>query len=159
MRTQRKRRKENKTDYKLRLRLLKSGIPRIVIRKTNNYIIIQTVESIEAQDKAKFTTTSKELLNYGWDKKYVGSLKSLPAAYLTGLVMAKKIGKGKFILDLGMIKNIHGSRIYATVKGLVDGGLNIPVNESIYPSEDRLNGEHLKEELKKVIIKVKEKLK
>ncbi|MDO8517211.1 MAG: 50S ribosomal protein L18 [Nanoarchaeota archaeon] len=159
LRTLKRRRLEKKTDYKLRMGLLKSKNPRIVIRKTNKYIILQVVESKESQDKISTGVTSKDLLENGWDKKYEGSLKSIPAAYLTGLLLAKKVGKGKFIIDMGMLKNIAGSRIYAAAKGLVDGGLDININESVFPPEERLNGEHLKDELKSLIKKVKDKLK
>jgi large subunit ribosomal protein L18 len=160
-RTQKRRRKENKTDYKLRLGLLKSGKPRIVIRKTNKYFIVQAVESHEAQDKVLAGITSKDLMKNGWNEKLKGSLKSLPAGYLTGLLLAKKINneKTEFILDLGMARTIAGNRIYAVVKGLVDGGLNIKVNETVFPVEKRLDGEHLKPEVKEMISKIKLNLK
>jgi large subunit ribosomal protein L18 len=160
LRTLKRRRKENKTDYKLRKNLLVSGIPRIVVRRTNKYFIAQAVESKEAQDKVLGGVTSRDLLKNGWDKKMAGSLKSIPAGYLTGLLLAKKLGgKGKYIMDLGMARTLIGSRVFSVVKGLIDGGLDIPVNKKIFPSEERLNGEHLKDELKIVITKVKEKLK
>ena len=159
LRTRKKRRNENKTDYKLRMGLLKSGTPRIVIRKTNKYIIVQVVESHEAKDKVVAGVTSKDLIKQGWSEKFAGSLKSIPAAYLTGLLTAKKIKKGNFILDIGMIKHHSGSRIYAVAKGLVDGGLKIKVSEEVFPDEKRLNGEHMEKEVKEMIHKVKEKLK
>jgi len=86
-------------------------------------------------------------------------LKSIPAGYLTGILMAKKLKKGKYVMDLGMTRTLKGSRIFAVVKGLVDGGLDIPVNKNVFPSEERLSGEHLKNEVKEMIVKVKEKLK
>ncbi len=155
LRTMKRRRKENKTDYKLRTGLLKSGIPRIVVRRTNKYFILQAVESIEAQDKVTATITSKELLKNGWDAKKAGSLKSISAGYLTGLLFAKKLGKGNFIMDLGMARTESGSRVFAVVKGLIDGGLDISADESVFPSEERLNGEHLKDDVKTMIAKVK----
>lgn len=153
-RTLKRRRKENRTDYKARLILLKSGIPRIVVRRTNKYFILQAVKSEEAQDKVTATITSKELLKNGWDVKKCGSLKSIPAGYLTGLLLAKKLKSGKYIIDLGMARTIAGSRVFAVVKGLVEGGLDISANETVFPSEERLNGEHLKSELKDIIAKV-----
>jgi len=162
LRTMKRRRKENKTDYKARLALLKSGKLRIVVRKTNKYFIAQVVESDESKDKALLGVNSKDLIGLGWDKKFEGSLKSVPAGYLTGLLLAKKIKEKKlegFILDLGMAKLIYGNRIYSVVKGLVDGGVNLNVKENIFPSEERLAGEHLKEEIKVVIKNVREKLK
>jgi len=158
MRTMKRRRKESKTDYKLRLGLLRSGKSRIVIRKTNKYMIVQAVESVEAQDKVIKGVSSKDLISNGWDVKFKGSLKSVPAAYLTGLLLAKNLKGKNFILDLGMTKTIAGNRSYAVVKGLIDGGLNINANEKVFPSEDRLNGKHMSEDVQKVISKLKSKL-
>jgi len=158
MRTLKRRRKENKTDYKLRFSLLKSQVPRIVIRRTNRYFVVQLVETVESQDKVVSGVTSKDLLENGWNEKFAGSLKSIPAAYLTGLLMAKKVGKGKFILDIGMARHLKGNRIYAVAKGLVDGGLDINIGKEVFPAEKRLNGEHLKPEVKTMIMEVKNKL-
>ena len=158
MRTIKRRRKEAKTDYKLRMGLLKSGKNRIVIRRSNSYISVQAVESHEAQDKVIKGVTSKDLLKNGWDVKFKGSLKSIPAAYLTGLLLAKDLKEKDFILDLGMTKTIAGNRSYSVVKGLIDGGLKINASEKIFPSEERLNGTHMSEDVQKVITKVKAKL-
>jgi large subunit ribosomal protein L18 len=158
-RTLKRRRREGRTDYKLRLGLLKGGIPRIVIRRTNKYFILQVVESLEAQDKVIMTVNSKELLKNGWSKENIGSLKSVPAGYLIGLLAAKKFKKGKYIIDLGMARTISGSRVFAVVKGLIDGGLNINVDGKVFPLENRLSGEHLKDDVKNMIAKVWESLK
>jgi len=159
LRTMKKRRKQGKTDYKLRLGLLKSGIARIVIRKTNRYIIVQLVESSESKDKVVIGLSSNDLIKNGWDKKFAGSLKSVPACYLTGLLFAKKVGNTPVILDLGLQRTISGGRIFSVVKGLVDGGVKLKVDEKIFPSEDRLEGKHLKPEVQSLIKVVKEKIK
>jgi len=79
---------------------------------------------------------------------------------LTGLLFAKKLGgKGKYIIDLGMARTLKGGRVFSVVKGLIDGELDIPANEKVFPSEERLNGEHLKDDVKAMIAKVKEALK
>jgi large subunit ribosomal protein L18 len=94
-----------------------------------------------------------------------GSLKSIPAGYLVGLLFAKLIKGGKavsgkrFIMDLGMTRTIGGSRVFAVVKGLIDGGLDISANEKVFPSEERLSGAHLKDDVKAMIEKVKGGLK
>ena len=139
--------------------MLESGVPRIVVRRTNKYFILQAVESDEAQDKVLATITSKELLKNGWDVKMSGSLKSIPAGYLTGLLIAKKLKSGEYLMDLGMARTLKGSRVFAVVKGLIDGGLDIPANEKVFPSEERLNGEHLKDDVKSIIAKIKGGLK
>ena len=46
MRTMRKRRRQNRTDYKARIALLKSEKPRVVVRKTNRYILSQLISQI-----------------------------------------------------------------------------------------------------------------
>ena len=147
MRTIKRRRRERKTDYDARLKLLKGSLPRIVIRKTNRYIIAQLVESEKAQDSIICGANSKELLKHGWEK--AGSLKSIPACYLTGLLLGKKIKdkKKKVILDIGLFRNIKKSRIYAVLKGLVDSGLDIKFEEDIFPDEKRIKGEHLKNKI------------
>lgn len=139
--------------------LLKSSKPRIVIRRTNQYFVVQAIESFEAQDRVIKGVSSKDLIAKGWDEKSAGSLKSVPAAYLTGLLLAKELKTKDFIIDLGMAKNIAGNRNYAVVKGLIDGGLNINANPESLPSDERVNGEHMNEDVQKIITKVKEKLK
>jgi large subunit ribosomal protein L18 len=159
LRTQKRRRREGKTDYKLRLGLLKSRNPRIVIRRTNNYFILQTVESKAGKDKVTKTMTSKDLIKQGWDLKAKGSLKSIPAGYLIGKLFAKDLGKTEYIVDLGMQRTIKGNRVFAVLKGLVDGGAKISADEKMFPSDERIKGEHLKDDVKLMISKMGEKLK
>ena len=158
LRTIKRRRRECKTDYGLRMGLLKSSLPRITIRKTNKYFIVQVIESSEAQDKVTFGTTSKDLLEYGWDVKAAGSLKSISAGYLTGILAAKKIGTGEFIIDLGMAISHKGGRMFSVIAGLIDGGLKIRANEKVFPPKERLMGEHLDAKVKDIVAKVKAKL-
>lgn len=159
IRIPKRRRREGKTDYKLRLNLLKSDSPRIVIRKTNKHFTVQAVESKEAQDKVTLGMTSQALLKEGLDKKFAGSLKSIPAGYCIGLLFAKKLGaKQEYIVDLGMTRTIAGNRIYSVLKGLIDGGVKVKAKETIFPAEDRINGEHMKDDVKEAFNKLKEKL-
>lgn len=151
--TLRRRRRERKTDYKSRFNMLKSEKPRLVIRRTNKYMVAQIVVSEIAQDKVISKVTSKDLLKKGWPKDKEGSLKSLPASYLTGFLLGKSI-KAKVpeaILDIGLQRNIKGSRIYAVLKGTVDAGLNIPHNPEAFPPQERIeNNEKLKTIFEKV---------
>jgi large subunit ribosomal protein L18 len=160
MSLQKKRRRENKTDYKLRLKLLTSKKKRIVIRKTNKYFVIQLIESIESQDKIIAGITSAELMEKGFDKKFAGSLKSIPAGYLTGMLFAKKINnKEEYIIDLGMTRTIAKSRVFSVVKGLIDGGLKITANSKVFPPKERLEGQHLSKDVQEAFSKLKEKIK
>ena len=141
-RLDRRRRRESKTNYTKRLSLLKGNIPRLVVRKTNKYILLQVVESKHAQDKIVCVVSTKELLNNGWPKDKSGSLKSLAAAYLAGILMAKKAKEKKVekvILDTGLIPSTKGSRIYAVVKGVSEGGLFIAHKEEILPTDEMIN--------------------
>jgi large subunit ribosomal protein L18 len=137
-----RRRRELKTDYKKRLMLLKSGKPRLVVRKSLNSIICEVVEYVQKGDRCLVYANSGELKKYGW-KLNTGNI---PASYLTGLlcaIRAKKKGVGEAILDLGLYTSTKGSRLYAALKGAVDGGLEVPHSEEILPGEDRMKGAHI----------------
>lgn len=161
MKVQKRRRREGKTDYLNRLKLLKSGKPRIVFRKTNKYVLAQYITSKQAQDKIELGKTSKELIKYGWPKDEEGSLKSIPAAYLTGFLIGKKIIKNKLetpIIDLGMIRAIHKSKVYGFLKGLIDSGIKINHKKEIFPSEERIKGKHMKKDFSGNFDKIKSKI-
>lgn len=154
----RKRRKECKTDYLKRLKLLKSGKARLVFRKTNKYIIVQYVESKNAQDKIVLGFCSKELLKYGWPKEASKSIKNITASYLIGFLIGKKIINNKLdtpIIDFGMIKTQYKTKIYAFLKGLIDSGLKIKYKEETFPEEERIKGKHLKNKIELEEIKSK----
>lgn len=127
-----KRRRKGKTDYKARAALLRSGIPRIVIRKTNQYIIAQIVRSEEAQDFVICTANSAELKKFGLS----GSMKNKEAAYLTGILISKKALEKKIknvVPDLGLYPSTKGSKLYAALKGAIDGGLSIKLKDGMAP--------------------------
>ncbi|NCN98844.1 50S ribosomal protein L18 [Candidatus Pacearchaeota archaeon CG10_big_fil_rev_8_21_14_0_10_35_219] len=155
-RTIKRRRKEGKTDYKARMGFLKSGKARLVIRKTNKHVIVQLVESDVAKDKVIKSVSSKKLISLGWPKENVGSLKSIGACYLTGLVFAKEVGNKEAIADFGLHRSAHSGRLYAVLKGAIEGGMKIKCNEKFLPNESRINAN---EKIKKAIEKVKGELK
>ena len=158
MKTLKRRRKSNKTDYGKRLKLLKSEKPRIVFRKTNKYVIAQYITSEETKDKVEIGVNSKQLLNYGWPKEFKESLKSIPASYLIGLLMGKKILTAKKegpIIDLGMIRNIHKTKVFAFIKGIIDSGINIKSSEKTFPDEERIKGKHLKKDFSEAFDRIK----
>jgi len=158
---QKRRRRENKTDYLNRLKLLKSERPRLVFRKTNKYVLGQYVLSEEAQDKINFGITSKALLKHGWPENFKGSLKSIPASYLTGYLISKKILMDKLekpIVDLGMQRTLHKTKIFAFLKGAIDAGLEIPCSEEAFPEEERIQGKDMKEDFTENFNKIKSNL-
>ena len=137
-----KRRRLGKTNYKKRLSLLKSKKPRLVVRKSLNYIRAQIVEFDKAGDKTLAYVSSKDLKKLGWQF----ACDNLPAAYLTGLMVGKKaVEKGikEAIVDMGLYSSTKGNKIYAVVAGARNGGLNVSINETIIPSEDRIKGLHI----------------
>jgi large subunit ribosomal protein L18 len=133
-----RRRKEKKTDYAKRLALVKSGKLRLVVRKSNSNTYAQLVEFVPEGDKTLFTVSGLEVAKMGWK----GALGNLPTAYLVGYLLARKAGDAEAILDIGMQRPAKGGRLFAVLKGAVDGGLKIPCDESAFPSEDRLEGKH-----------------
>lgn len=137
-----RRRRECKTDYYARRKMLLSKKIRAVVRKTNRYIIVQLIKATPTGDLTLVSATSKELRKYGYD----GCLKNIPAAYLTGyLVGIKSNGKIKeAIADFGLYTVTPQSRLFAAIQGLIDAGIKIPVGEEMLVSEERLKGVPIK---------------
>jgi large subunit ribosomal protein L18 len=137
-----RRRREQRTDYRQRLRLLKSRKPRLVVRAAGNSITCQIISHDSKGDRTLASATSLELKKHGW-KGHTGNL---PAAYLTGFLCGQKAKKHKVkeaILDMGLHTSVKGARIYACLKGAIDSGLDIPHSSDILPSEDRIKGGHI----------------
>jgi large subunit ribosomal protein L18 len=137
-----RRKRQGRTDYRKRLALLKSGLTRFVVRKTNKNIIVQFVDYHDKGDKSIITVVSGSLRKYGWK----GASRNIPAAYLSGLLVGIKARKKKIskaIFDIGFHPSIKGSLIYAALKGVLDAGIEIPSSENIFPDEKRLVGEHI----------------
>ena len=136
------RRREGVTDYSQRFNMLKARIPRLVVRQTNTKIIAQVVNFTDSGDVVLATAISSDLKSFGWNH----SIKSLPAAYLTGVLVGAR-SKGKkidsCILDVGLKTLTKGSRIFAVLKGAVDGGLQIPHSTEKFPANDRISGKHI----------------
>ena len=153
-----KRRLRTKTDYEARRYLLSGNTARFVVRKTNRYMIVQVVQSENAQDKVVSTTTSRELVNYGFSEGY--SMKNLAASYLTGFLAASKVKNDikKTVLDIGMLKSSKGNRLYAVLRGAVDAGMTVPHSEEILPSMEEIKGK-TKNDIDKVMSKIKESFK
>ncbi len=150
-----RRKREGKTDYRKRLNLLLGETPRFVVRRSNKHTIAQLVVFAPTGDTTVAYATSKDLEKLGW--KHSG--KSLPGAYLTGLLLASKAGKIKeAIVDVGLRSPKKGSRLFACVKGAIDGGLNIKASAEVFPPEDRILGKHIKENLASEVEVIKKKI-
>lgn len=139
-----RRRREGKTDYHARLRLIDLDKSRLVVRVSNNHVIAQIINVAESGDETVVSAHSKELQKLGW----LAGTKNTSAAYLTAYLCAKKaLSKGfeGAVLDIGLKSSIKGSKVFAALKGASDAGLNVPHGESILPDESRITGEHIAE--------------
>lgn len=137
-----RRRREGKTNYRKRLKLLLSRKPRLVVRITNRRVIAQIIEYDPKGDRVLVGVDSSMLTKYGWK----GDLNNTPAAYLTGLLVAKKaLEKGikEAVLDIGLHTPTRGGRVFAVLRGAVEGGLEIPHSPEVLPDDSRIRGEHI----------------
>ncbi len=138
-----RRRREGITDYRKRLKLLKSRKIRIVVRNSIKNIRVQFIEYEVSGDKILSSAISNELIkDYTW--KY--STSTISAAYLTGFLAAKRaLDKGikEGVLDIGRTKPAKGSKIFAALKGVLDAGIKCPCNNDKLPEEKRIMGHHL----------------
>jgi len=144
-----KRRENGLTDYRRRLRMLRGGLPRAVVRVSNTQVTCQVVEYAPGGDKVIVEVKTSSLTEkHGWPID--ASRKSVPASYLTGFAAGKKAiaaGCETAILDIGLAASTKGNRVYAALKGMIDAGLEIPHGEDVLPSEERIMGSHIDESL------------
>jgi len=168
-----RRRREGKTDYYARKRLIiqaknKYNSPkyRLVVRFTNTDVICQIVYAKIQGDCVLASAYSHELPRYGVK---VG-LTNWSAAYCTGLLVARRVltklgladkyqglesANGEFyeveaiegeprpfkaFLDVGLKRTTTGAKVFAAMKGAVDGGIYIPHSEKRFPGYDAESG-------------------
>jgi len=161
-----RRRREGKTDYRARRRLVnqdknKYNSPkyRLVVRFSNKDIVAQMVYSLIDGDHVLAAAYSHELPRYGVK---VG-LTNFAASYCVGLLLARRLlqklkldthypgqlevdgkqftveevaeGPRPFsaLLDVGLVRTTTGHRVFAVMKGAVDGGIYIPHNTKRFP--------------------------
>jgi len=134
-----RRKREGKTNYKKRLKLLLSKKPRLVIKKSLNNLTAQIIEFNPKGDKVLIGVSTKTLEKLGW-KAHRGNITS---AYLLGFLIGKKSKVKEAIVDLGLQLSKNKTALYAVVKGAIDAGMKIPCSEEIFPSEERISGKHI----------------
>ena len=133
--------RERRTDYRLRYRLVKSGKPQFIVRRSLRYIYVSISKPKIGGDYTIFTVSSKKLLDYGFY-----GLKNLPAAYLTGYLAGKKaleMGIDEAVINLGYAWTKKASIPFAAAMGARDAGLNIPIGEEKEIDWSRIRGEHI----------------
>lgn len=148
-----RRRLSSSTDYRRRLGLLKSGMPRAVVRISNTRTTAQLTTWKADGDIVVATVTGSDLsTRYGWPAD--ASKKSVPASYLVGFALGKAAiaaGHEGAVLDIGLASSTPGNRIYAALRGMVDAGLEVPHGEEVLPGDDRINGEHIDESMASMV--------
>eukprot|EP00004_Rigifila_ramosa_P002932 TRINITY_DN12_c0_g1_i1.p2 TRINITY_DN12_c0_g1~~TRINITY_DN12_c0_g1_i1.p2 ORF type:complete len:289 (-),score=82.79 TRINITY_DN12_c0_g1_i1:56-922(-) len=154
-----RRRREGKTDYRARRRLVtqdknKYNSPkyRLVVRFTNRDVIAQIVYSRINGDFVMAAAYGHELAKYG----VPAGQTNFASSYAVGLLLARRLltklhlaakyegvkeatgemyvveeianGPRPFtaLLDVGLVRTTTGHRVFAVMKGAVDGGLHIP---------------------------------
>lgn len=164
-----KRRREGKTDYYARKRLIiqdknkyDAKKYRLIVRISNKDICCQIAYAQIEGDVVICSAYSHELPKYGVKL----GLTNYPAAYCTGLLLARRLlaQKGlselypgqvevtgehyepeelederrpfKAFLDVGLARTTTGARIFGAMKGAVDGGLYVPHSETRFPGYD-----------------------
>ena len=164
-----RRRREGKTDYYARKRLViqdkdKYNTPkyRMIVRFTNKDVICQVAYARIEGDYIVSAAYAHELPRYGVK---VG-LSNYAAAYCTGLLLARRIlkkfkldtiyagqeevdgeefhiesedgkpGAFRCYLDVGLARTSTGAKVFAAMKGAVDGGLDIPHGVKRFPGYD-----------------------
>lgn len=137
-----RRRREGKTDYRRRLALLKGGKTRLVVRRTNTRTIVQFVDFDPKGDVVRAQAVSSELKKFGWASGHANT----PSSYLVGLLAGKRAAKAgieEAILDLGLAQAVPGGGLFAALKGALDGGVEVPHGEDVFPNDERLQGAHI----------------
>jgi large subunit ribosomal protein L5e len=170
-----RRRRQGKTDYRARLRLVKQDKNkynthkyRFVVRFSKKDVTCQIVYTTIAGDVCMAAAYSHELPGYGLNC----GLTNYAATYATGLLCARrvltKLGladtyKGQeeadgetfmvepeadaprpfyALLDTGLKRTSTGSKVFAALKGALDGGIEIPHNEKRFVGNDGKKMDH-----------------
>jgi large subunit ribosomal protein L18 len=96
-----KRRRVKLTNYARRFRLLKSGLPRLVLRKSNHYVLAQLVQYTPVGDHVLWTKSTRELVLAG----EFTSGTNLEACVALGAILPLDDSL-QFVIDIGMRRPI-----------------------------------------------------
>jgi len=137
-----RRRREARTNYHQRLRLLKSGKPRLVARKSNQHVRAQLIATGPNGDETLASAFSGDLADYGWE----APTGNLPAAYLTGLLAGRHALAAdveEAVLDIGLNTATPGNKVFAVQEGAIDAGVEVPHSDDVFADWERTRGEHI----------------
>jgi len=140
---------------------------RFVVRRTNQDIICQIFSADLNHDVCLASAYAHELRRYGVEF----GLTNWAAFYAVGLLLARRVNK-KFnldyeghseitgedyhvepnfgaaapfraLLDVGLIRTTTGARVFGALKGMCDGGVDVPHNDRRFPGSKK-EGEEFK---------------
>lgn len=132
----------DKTNYRKRAAVIIGRHSFVTVKVSDQNVAAQVINPAPTGDMVVASAHSRELVKQGWK----GSLNSLPACYLTGLLLGKKAvakGTSDAILYTGM--DHFTTRVAACVKGIADAGVKVPVSEESLPAAERISGKHIAE--------------
>jgi large subunit ribosomal protein L18 len=135
-----RRRRKSLTNYRKRLGLIKSKLPRMVVRKSSKHVLVQFIEYGPDGDRTLSSTLSSELTKFGWPERC-----NTPTAYLTGMLAARKAQKKgilKSVLDVGLQTPSKGSVLFSAAKGAMQAGIEVAMGEGM-TDEKREKGTHI----------------
>lgn len=137
-----KRIRDDKTNYRRRAAILIGRRSFVTVKVSDQNVAAQVLKPTPTGDIVLASAHSRELAKQGWK----GALNNLPACYLTGMLLGKKaLGKGVKNAVLYIGKDHFTSRVAACMKGIVDGGVSMPVSEESLPEQERITGQHIAE--------------
>jgi large subunit ribosomal protein L18 len=151
-----RRRRMGVTDYRARKKIITSSVPLLAVRVSSKNVSAQFIKPKAQGDEVVSSAHSRNLRKLGWR----GSLKSVPACYLLGLLAgkrAKEQGIEKAHLYNGLSQFVNGSRVSALVKGVKDAGVDVPMADEVAPSPDRISGKSTAEYAKSLLAEDKER--
>jgi large subunit ribosomal protein L18 len=108
---------------------------------------VQIIDATPQGDKVIAAANSVELKKYGWQ----AACGNIPAAYLTGLlcgVRAIKEDVERSVADIGLHEPTKGARVFASLTGVIDAGIQVPHKPGKSPDSKRLKGQHIADHAK-----------
>src|SRR3989338_11323392 len=135
-----RRRRLGLTNYSRRLGLVKSTLPRMVVRKARRGVLVQFIAFSPTGDSVLACAKSQQLSKFGW-----GARRNTPSAYLTGLFAGKLAATKKisgFVLDVGIATPSKGAIVFAALQGALDAGLKANYDGKMIDAS-RISGAHI----------------
>ena len=137
-----RRKREGKTNYDKRIKLLKSNQIRLLVSYGSKDIRAQAIRFNLKGDEILADANTKLLKGFGWGF----SCSNLPASYLFGYYFGKLLiekGISNVIFDTGMVTPKSGGKYYSFAKAIIDSKVSMNINPDVFPPEERIKGAHI----------------